>query len=194
MAERDAPRSLELFGSERNGFIDELLALDESVPRDATAVLDALLEGAQPPHPRNRQLKVFLSYAREDESQARQLYDRIRAAGYAPWMDVHDLLPGMPWEMTIDAAIEACDAAILCLSQRAITKTGHVQVEIRRVLERVLRLPFGEIGLIPARLDDCEVPRPLRAYQWVDLHREDGFDSLLRSLSLAAEAKYARRR
>jgi outer membrane protein assembly factor BamD (BamD/ComL family) len=48
--------------------------------------------------------------------------------------------------------------------------------------------PDGTIYLIPARLEDCEVPERLNRWQWVDLYEDNGFIKLLRSLKLRADA------
>lgn len=190
MAEMPRP-SLELFGSVRNDFIDELLALDQSVPQDDAAMLEGLLGGkrevVRPVEGRTTKLTVFLSYTRSDEAPVRHLYKRLTLDGHAPWMDVYDILPGMNWKDAIRVAIDASDLVIVCLSRRAIAKDGHIQEEIRLALERVRRQPFEGIGLVPARLEKCDVPQPLRHLQWVDLFDTNGYARL--SLTLASERK-----
>ncbi|GAB4504766.1 MAG: hypothetical protein Fur0043_17600 [Anaerolineales bacterium] len=39
-------------------------------------------------------LKVFLCHASEDKPLVRELYERLRADGFAPWLDSEALLPG----------------------------------------------------------------------------------------------------
>ena len=43
----------------------------------------------------------FLSYAREDEMQVRDVYRRLRDAGFEVWMDKINLLPGQRWQQEI---------------------------------------------------------------------------------------------
>ncbi len=49
--------------------------------------------------------KMFLSYAREDKGPVERLHRRLLNAGYIPWMDSKDLLPGQYWEREIEEAI-----------------------------------------------------------------------------------------
>ena len=46
-----------------------------------------------------RPLRVFLCYAAEDREDVASLYKRLRAEGFAPWMDIEDLLPGMDFNL-----------------------------------------------------------------------------------------------
>ncbi len=64
--------------------------------------------------------------------------------------------------------------------------------ELRYAREIALEKPEEAIFLIPLRLDECEVPRGLRFYQWVDYFGErknEGYDSLVESLQLRYEQK-----
>ena len=42
--------------------------------------------------------------------------------------------------------------------------------------------PEDTIFIIPARLEECEVPNRLSKYQWVDLYVDDGYGKLSRAL------------
>jgi hypothetical protein len=179
-----------LVGRNRRKFLDELLALDRGTPTEEYTFVARLLEprpAIASPEPQFA-CRVFLSYAVEDRERVRRLYRRLKDDGHLPWLDVVELLPGMEWKPAIAAALRSADIAILCLSRRSIEKTGMVQVEMRQVLELLLQRPFGKIGLIPARLEECEVPEPLRAYQWVDLFRGGGYAKLSRTLREATRA------
>ena len=74
--------------------------------------------------------------------------------------------------MNIEEAVEASDVVIICLSNNSVTKEGYVQKELRYAREIALEKPEETIFLVPLRLDDCEVPRGLRFYQWVDYFGE----------------------
>ncbi len=132
-------------------------------------------------------LKVFLCHASEDKDAARNLYHRLRKHGFDPWLDEEKLLPGQNWRVEIRKAVRSADAVIVCLSPNSTTKEGYVQKEIRFALDAADEKPEGMIYLIPARLEDCAVPERLSDWQWVDLHREGGFERLLRSLRRRAK-------
>src|SRR6266540_1203125 len=116
-----------------------------------------------------RLLKVFLCHASQDKPIVRELYRRLNAEGWIdPWLDVEKLLPGQDWELEIEKAVEAADAVIMFLSNNSVTKEGFVQKELRFVLGVADYMPEGKIFLIPIKLNDCTVPRPLLKWQYVD--------------------------
>ena len=138
--------------------------------------------------PSHGKLRVFLCHASQDKSTVRELYQRLLAEGWIdPWLDEEKLLPGQDWDLEIEKAVEASDAVIVCVSNRSVTKEGYVQKEIRKVLDIALEKPEDTIFIIPLRLDDCELPRRLRAWHYVDYfppeRRDRAYERLLKSLS-----------
>ena len=71
--------------------------------------------------------KIFLSYAREDMSMAKQLYSDLERYGLDVWLDTELLLPGDPWKDKIQDAIENSNYFIALLSTRSVNKKGFVQ-------------------------------------------------------------------
>ena len=142
----------------------------------------------QPAIQQPRRLKVFLCHASGDKPTVRDLYHRLRAAGFDPWLDEEKLLPGQDWQLEIPQAVRSSDAVVICLSRRAVTKAGYVQKEIRYALDVADEQPEGAIFLIPLRLEECEVPQRLRRWQWVDFFQEQGYERLLRALRARAES------
>jgi hypothetical protein len=106
--------------------------------------------------------KVFLAYVKEDQELVELLYDQLEGEGFSPWMDLRKLVPGQNWPRAIDAAIENSDFFLACFSTRSVNKRGGFQVEIRYALDCARRLPLDEIFLVPVRLDDCRIPRPVQ--------------------------------
>jgi len=47
----------------------------------------------------------------------------------------------------------------------------------------------GEMLIIPARLEKCDTPEPLRRWHRVDLFEADGYKQLLRSLRHYAQVE-----
>ncbi len=91
------------------------------------------------------------------------------------------------FQREIQKALDASDVILLCLSKKSVDKEGYVQREIRVALDRALEMPEGRIFLIPARLEECELPHRLKSYQWVDLFSEGGMEKLIKSLNLRAK-------
>lgn len=144
------------------------------------------------PEPK-RPLKVFISYASQDKPLVRELSSRLVGEGWIDtWQDEKNLLPGQDWRVKIEEAVEEADVVIICLSNQSVTKEGHVQKELRYAREIALEKPEDAVFLIPLRLDDCEVPRGLRFYQWVDYfgeQTEPSYKALVASLKLRYEQK-----
>jgi hypothetical protein len=117
-----------------------------------------------------RSPRVFVAYAREDLAPVTHLYEDLEAAGFSPWMDIRKLLPGQNWPRAIEGAIESSDFFIACFSSNSVNKRGGFQAEIRYALDCARRMPLDQIFVVPARLDECRVPRLIRReYQYVDL-------------------------
>lgn len=136
----------------------------------------------KPSVPPKRPLKVFLCHASADKPKVRELYRYLKKRGIQPWLDAEDLLPGQNWQTEIPKAIESSDAIIICLSKGSVDKEGYVQKEIKFALDKALQMPEDRIFLIPARLEECELPRSLRDYHWVDLFDDGGKEKLMKSL------------
>lgn len=113
---------------------------------------------------------VFLAYAAEDGPQVDRLFTALEKAGFQPWMDRRKLLPGQNWPRAIEGAIETADFFVACLSQRAVSKRGTFQSEVRYALECARSAPLEDIYFIPIRLDDCKVPPQIeKQLQYIDL-------------------------
>ena len=134
--------------------------------------------------------QIFLAHANEDKPQVRELYRQLQEAGYRPWLDEEDLLPGQSWRDEIPKAIKKSDLFVACLSILSVAKEGYVQREFRLALNCLAEKPAGKIYLIPLKLDDCAIPDlrqeeygvALRDVQWLDYWKPGGFEKLLRAI------------
>ena len=140
----------------------------------------------------NRPLRVFLCHSSNDKPIVRELYQKLRAEPWLqPWLDEEELYPGQDWNLEIEKAVEASDAIIVCLSKNSINKEGYVQRELRLALDVALTKPEDTIFVIPLRLEECELPRRLRAWQYADYfesQRDREFQRLLVSLKKRVES------
>jgi hypothetical protein len=133
------------------------------------------------------EVRIFLSYAREDESMVEDLYKRLSEAGFRPWMDKLDLIPGEQWRPGIKRAIENSDFFFACLSNTSVKKRGYLQREFKEALNIWQEKLESDIYLIPVRIDDCDVPENLREFQWVNLFERNGFERLVRAIRIGIE-------
>ena len=129
-----------------------------------------------------KQLRVFLLHARQDEESVRRLHRRLAKEGADVWLDQEKLLPGQDWVYEIHKAIGSSDLIIACLSKQFNKQGGFRHEELRLALEKAASLPEGTTFLIPARLETCDLPEPLRRWQCVDLFEVTGYKKLIRVL------------
>jgi hypothetical protein len=132
-------------------------------------------------------VQIFLSYAREDEEKVESLYQKLSDAGFKPWMDKKDILPGERWEFSIRKAIRRSDFFLACLSANSVNRRGWIQKEIKGALDMWQEKLDSDIYLIPVRLADCRVPESLSDFQWVDLFEEGGWTRLMRAIQVGLE-------
>jgi hypothetical protein len=125
---------------------------------------------------------AFLCHSSGDKEEVRALYQRLTADGVTCWFDNEVLLPGQDWDLEISRAIRASRYVLVCLSRASVDKTGYVQKELRRALDRADEQPEGSTFIIPVRLEDCVIPDRLRRWQRVDLFTDSGYGRLLRVL------------
>lgn len=136
---------------------------------------------------KSRKLRVFISYTHTDISPVRKLYQDLSDGGFDVWLDEENLIPGQEWQIEIEKALHNSDVVIVCLSSNSVRKEGFVQKEYKFALDRTLEMPEGKISLIPARLEECDVPSRLLQFQYVDLYSEAGYVKLTKALSLKSE-------
>jgi formylglycine-generating enzyme required for sulfatase activity len=130
---------------------------------------------------------IFISYAREDSARVKALYQRLAEAGFQPWLDREHIVPGQQWEPVIKRALKQSDFVLVCLSATSINKRGFLRREIKQALEQAEEKLEDDVYLIPARLDDCEVPGILEHLQWVDLFENYGWEDLLRAFEFGLQ-------
>jgi hypothetical protein len=133
--------------------------------------------------------QIFLSYAREDREKVESLYQALSEAGFKPWMDTRDILPGEQWRSSIQRAVRGSDFFLACLSRNSVGKRGWIQREVREALDTWQEMLDSDIYLIPVRLEDCDAPDRLRDFQWVDLFEEDGWTRLVEAIRVGIERR-----
>ena len=134
---------------------------------------------------------VFLCHSSTDKAAVRALYHRLQRDGLSVWLDEEDLLPGQNWEGAIQDAVRDAACVVVVLSDAATTRAGYVHKEIRYALDFADQQPEDAIFVIPARLEDCDVPRRLKHLHRVDLFNRTGYDRLVGVLQAAIETTSA---
>ena len=118
-------------------------------------------------------IRAFLCHSSGDKSAVKELYSQLIKDGVDAWLDKENLLPGQEWKFEIPKAVKNSDVVIVCLSSRSINKEGYVQKEIKLALDVADEKPEGTIFIIPARLEDCDIPERINRFHWVDLFSDN---------------------
>ena len=126
--------------------------------------------------------KIFLSYAREDWERVGEAYRRLMELGYDVWLDSASIRVGESWDEALRAAMDDANVFIFFLSRHTSDNRDFFQSQLREALKRAEERPENNFFIIPALLEQCEIPPELAAYNAVDLSAEDGWRRLEEAL------------
>jgi hypothetical protein len=104
---------------------------------------------------------VFISYADEDRTFARQVCAALEEVRLRCWLASRDLVPGTDWGGAIIAAIRSSRVMVLVFSEHANT-SKHVPRELERAIDH-------EIPIIPLRIQNI-APRGSLEYSLSSVH------------------------
>lgn len=108
---------------------------------------------------------VFLSHALTDKPKARELAERLRAAGLRVWFDEWVIQPGDSIPLAIERGLESSRALLLLVTQ-ATFESEWVTIERHTAL---FRDPTNQHRrFIPVRIDSCDLPSSLTHCHIVD--------------------------
>src|SRR5260370_6548980 len=102
-------------------------------------------------------LKVFISYSRRDSAAfADELGAGLELAGFAPFLDRHDIAAGEDWEARLGGLIAQSDTVVFVVSAEAV-KSERCGWEVDKTLalsKRLLPLIFNPVPYpdIPKKL------------------------------------------
>jgi adenylate cyclase len=102
---------------------------------------------------------VFISYKREDRAPVADLVRTLRSRGLDIWWD-EEIRPSQPWEQTIEQALAASRAVMVCWSARS-TRSENVRAEAR--------LAYQQGKLVQTFLERCVAPLFFSERQGIDL-------------------------
>ncbi|MGW2297632.1 toll/interleukin-1 receptor domain-containing protein [Streptomyces violaceorubidus] len=112
---------------------------------------------------------VFLSHASEDKNGfVEPLGRRLAQLGVTPWLDKWEILPGDSLvQRLFDEGLDKTDAVIVVVSRFSVGKPW-VREELDNAIVR--RVQEGT-RLIPVRLDEVDMPAPLKHLVWINSGR-----------------------
>jgi internalin A len=146
--EPDAPTKRLPVRPEGTAEVNVSLELDKLEPAESRAI-DR--DPATAPIP----VRVFVSYAHEDERQLQRLDATLGVLeqhhGLVPWRDKR-LLAGEEWDEEIRRRLEEMDILLFIASQRSLVSPYIRETELRRARER---REEGEVEIVTVKLEPC---------------------------------------
>jgi WD40 repeat protein len=129
----------------------------------------------------SEKLKIFISYSRRDASEfADELVAGLELAGFAPFLDRHDISAGEDWEARLGGLIAQSDTVVFVVTPESV-KSQRCVWEVDQTVGLSKRL----IPAIHKPVPDSDIPQKLSRLQFV---RFDSGRGLNRPLAELAEA------
>jgi hypothetical protein len=113
-------------------------------------------------------LKVFISYARVDGAAlAEDLVTGLGLAGFAPFLDRHDIAAAEDWEARLGGLIQSADTIVFIISPAAV-KSERCAWEAEHAANLGKRLiPIQVISIQGQRVPEPDVPERLRRLNYI---------------------------
>lgn len=129
---------------------------------------------------------IFLSYARSDQTEVYKIYKALSKDGFHPWIDIKEIRPGKEWRKVIKPAILRAHVFIAFLSKSANAKLEGVATDPDKVLLREHEIALEihddlsrkDFTIIPYKIEECEVPGPLKRFQWIEWNEKRKYQRL----------------
>ncbi|HWN09547.1 MAG TPA: COR domain-containing protein [Pyrinomonadaceae bacterium] len=129
--------------------VDVSRELDKLVPGESRAI--DRFPGTAP-----RPVRVFVSYAHEDERQLKRLDSILdvleQQHGLSAWRDKRRLIAGEEWDAQIRNRLEEMDIFLFIASQTSLARRYIRDPELRRARERH---EAGEVEIVTVKLEAC---------------------------------------
>jgi hypothetical protein len=155
------------------------LDLQVSVETLQTIALQAKAERKREEFPA---LAAFLSHSSRDKDFVRRLAADLTSRGVTVWLDEQDILAGQSFVERISEGIYASDVFLFISSEDSV-KSEWAKKELNLAFSR--QLSKADVQIIPAKIDDAEVPKILKDIHYADFRKsyEDGLSTLLRAMA-----------
>lgn len=119
---------------------------------------------------------VFLSHSGADTQTVAQLADSLRKRGLMPWLDIEQVLPGVPFQPQLATGLEASRCFAVLVGAEEVGSWVHEELNAaitRSVADRSFRVFLVLLPTAPAHFDPTELHRFLSQRTWVDLRSVD---------------------
>lgn len=134
--------------------------------------------------------KVFVSHSSKDKSFMRKLSIDLLRYGHDPWLDEWEIRVGDCIVSGVEGGIAGSDFAIVVLSDNSV-RSGWVDSEWKA--KYWAEVQKGQVMVLPALLQDCEIPVLLQTKKYADFRTnyDEGLHDLLCALAPADSGRLA---
>lgn len=130
--------------------------------------------------------KVFISYNHQDKTKANWLAKYFEKNGISCWIDEIDLKIGTSLINEISIAIEKTEYLVPLLSPNSVS-SNWVEKELSIAMTKEIN--GKKIGVIPALIEDCNIPFYLSDKIYANLTNEKTFNNELQKLFSSIDDK-----
>jgi len=126
--------------------------------------------------------RVFLSHSSKDKQFVNRIATDLAKLNIAPWLDSWHIRAGESIPQKISIGIKNSECVVVFLSKNAISSHWVEREWQAKYWDEIER---NQVLVIPALLEDCEIPQLLRAKKYADFRKDydEGFRELLLALS-----------
>lgn len=170
---------LDVLSSETGGDVRaEAVALIRKFAPDYPLSDEGERDDDAPASPGEDDVKIFISYKREDEHFARLIAEKLSHKGAHIWMDVANIPAGMKWHTAINEGLKECEVMLLIVTPEAMAS--------KNVADEWEYFHSKDKPIIPLYLRNVEeMPFQLNRIQRIDFRNDfdAGFSRLERTLT-----------
>lgn len=129
--------------------------------------------------------RIFVIYSHKDIDFAINFVENLKSAGFDPWFDRDEILPGQKIESAIAEGIAQSTVAVLLVSKNLNSESKYINDEIELALSMMRTKGEAYSPIIPVVLDDATVPPPLDGVHGIRLLSDADFEKLKEGLRSA---------
>jgi hypothetical protein len=137
-------------------------------------------------------IKVFLSYSPTDKEIVRKIYNGLQQAGFSPWMDTVNIMPGELIESAINEAMDASEVFVFIASNSSsLSLKWNNELWKASDIKKARRRHSALI--VPALLEeDADLPGELNKIRYLDFSSDinQGMYELIEMLRKFETRKY----
>ena len=174
---RESDYKIQICNKEIDSFVRELRKKYEETYGESLPEPSSELQSQDTP-------TVFICHASEDKDYATHLYERLKGAGFKPWLDKENIRGGDLWDDLIESTIKKEIDYFVVLQSKSLAKKAetYVNTEIELACKRKMKFRKDIKFIIPVRIEDCVLLENLAHLQTIDMSNKDNIEELIKTI------------